>query len=107
MSKFVINGHSVQDELKKLSKLGNKHFTQCLHPGVDHILGVRLPALRKLAKEIVRLDWTCYLSQEETFYMEERTLYGLVLGYIPSKVNVEEYLDRVTQIGRASCRERV
>lgn len=97
MSDFIIDGHTVTDELLELASKGNKTFTESLHPGVPNILGVKIPALRSLAKRIVASGWERYLESAGTYYMEERILQGLVLGYIHPDDTVECYLQRVTQ----------
>ena len=96
MTEFLIEGRTISQELERLAKQGNKPFSVSLHPGVEHILGVRIPDLRKLARKIANSDWTLYLSHVGLFYMEERILYGLVLGYITPDSDVETYLSRVT-----------
>lgn len=101
MSKFTINGHSIQEELLFLAQKGNKTFTQSLHPGIEHILGIRIPDLRVLARQIAASDWQAYLGQAGTYYMEERMLQGLVLGYIRPIPEVEaylRYLDRFVEV---------
>ena len=97
MSEFTINGRTITEELEKLSGFGNKTFITSLHPGVPHVLGVRIPDLRTLAKRIVESDWEDYLSEAGTYYMEERILQGLVLGYIHPDDDVDKYLRRVSR----------
>lgn len=93
---FLISGHTISDELKRLAEFGNKPFIESLHPGIENILGIRIPDLRILAKEIARSDWPLYLSNADSFYMEERILQGLVLGYINPSMDVDAYLQWVT-----------
>lgn len=68
--------------LLQLAAEGNKEFAQKLNPGVEGVLGIRVPQLRSLAKEIVRGDWRGYLAVADTYYMEERMLTGLVIAYV-------------------------
>lgn len=58
-----------------------KKFSASLLPGVDNILGVRLPLLRKIAKEIYKTGWQAFLDAE-TKYMEETMLKGMVTGLL-------------------------
>lgn len=67
-----------------------KKFQSNLIPGEDRLLGVRLPYLRELAKEIAREDWREYLNTAEDEYYEEIMLQGLVIGY--AKTSPEETL---------------
>lgn len=90
------DGSTPRERLLALCANGNKPFTQGLHPGVENILGLRVPDLRALAKEIAHADWRDYLKSPGDLYMEERMLHGLVLGQI--KVDdAEEYLRLVDQ----------
>lgn len=94
---FLIDGYTIDEELKQLSIHGNKSFVRSLHPGIPNVLGTRIPDLRALAKRIVKSDWKGYLMHANFQYMEERILYGLVLGLIPPDEDVQEYLQRVTR----------
>ena len=89
----------VKRQLENLSEEGYKKFNQNLLPGVDYVLGVRVPVLRKIAKEIANADFHNYLNAAEKginacSYHEELIVQGLVLGY--AKMEKEErtaYLD--------------
>ena len=96
MEEFLIDGQTVSNKLIELAENSNKSFTESLHPGIENILGVRIPDLRKLAQRIARSNWSLYLEQAGTYFMEERILYGLVLGYIQPDIETEKYLQRVT-----------
>ena len=76
------DGMTVTERLLLLQSRSNKPFTQSLHPGIDNILGLRVPDVRTLAKEIARGDWRSYLANPGHLYMEHRMLHGLVLGQI-------------------------
>lgn len=72
---------SVRAQLQQLADPNYRQFTAKLLPGTDSILGVRLPALRRLAREIAKTDWRGWLEQASDDIFEERMLQGLVLGY--------------------------
>lgn len=96
-AEFVLSdGLTVRERLLAMRENGNKEFSAKLHPGVDNVLGLRLPQMRKLASEIARGDWKTYLSAPGDFYMEERMLHGMVLGCIPVN-DTDEYLNLVAQ----------
>ena len=97
MEEFRLDGLTVKEHLLILVEEGNRKFTEGLHPGVEHVLGIRLPALRKLAARIAKADWERYLDTADGFYMEERMLQGMVLGCIRPDEDVEVYLHRVTR----------
>ena len=44
----VIDFHNHLDP-QKLAENGNKKFTESLHPGIENVLGIRIPALRRLS----------------------------------------------------------
>lgn len=94
MKPYTLNGKTIPEILKKISREGNLKFTTSLHPGVDNVLGCRMSDLRRLAKAIARTDWMDYLRSAGTHFMEERTLFGLVLGYI-SPNTIDTYLQLV------------
>ena len=97
MEEFRLDGLTVKEHLLILAEEGNHKFTEGLHPGVEHVLGIRLPALRKLAARIAKADWERYFDTADGFYMEERMLQGMVLGCIRPDEDVEVYLHRVTR----------
>ncbi len=59
-----------------------RDFHSKLIPGIENIIGVRVPILQKLAKQIAKGDYSSYLKQLDFQYYEERMVYGLVLGSI-------------------------
>ncbi len=70
-------------------------FSASLTPGAGNIIGVRIPVLRKMAKEIASVNWKAYRdgARDDTF--EEVMLQGLVLGYAKGKIeDILLYLDR-------------
>lgn len=74
----------MQDEIRelllKMAEPKYREFSKKLLPGVDRVLGVRLPALRKLAQALVKRDWEDYL-QVRAEYFEETMLQGMIIGY--------------------------
>lgn len=77
---------------KRLEELADEKyrtFIAALTPGKDNILGVRIPLLRKLAKEILNNDWKEYLMKTGSS-MEELILQGFIIG--GCKVSQEERL---------------
>ena len=55
-------------------------FASGLIPGEEHLLGVRLPALQKLAGRLARGDWKGYLREASDASFEEVMLQGLTLA---------------------------
>ncbi|WP_414151181.1 DNA alkylation repair protein [Acetobacterium carbinolicum] len=58
-----------------------RKFSRGLTPGTNNILGVRLPALRKIGKRIAKADWRSYLETAQVDSFEETLLQGMVIGY--------------------------
>lgn len=87
----------IEDIKKKLSVLagaekaaassanGNKSqyadFSKALNPTSLPMLGVRLPDLRKLAKEIAKNDYKEFLEENPMDSFEMETLQAMVIGY--------------------------
>lgn len=80
-----------RDRLVAMAEEDYKEFSAKLIPGVKNMLGIRLPVLRKLAKEMAKEDWREYLSWTEFDYFEEVMVQGMILGY--AKAPVEELLE--------------
>ena len=93
---YRLDGLTIKEHLLQLAERGNKKFTESLNPGVEHVLGIRVPDLRKLAARIAKDGWEAYLDTADTYYMEERMLQGMVLGCIRPDADIEVYLHRVT-----------
>ncbi|MFW6047253.1 MAG: DNA alkylation repair protein [Candidatus Woesearchaeota archaeon] len=77
----------IRKRLFDLAEEKYRDFQKKLTPGEKTIIGVRLPFIRKLAKEISKSDYNEYLKSPFTEYHEECLLYGLVLGYIKTDIN--------------------
>lgn len=78
---------SVRERLCAMADEKYREFHSGLVPGKERILGVRLPNMRKLAKEFAKEDARSFLKEyqenvdpKELFY-EEQMLEGLVIGY--------------------------
>lgn len=67
-------------ELERLADPAYKTFNEGLLPGVETAYGVRLPALRDLAKKILRADPFSFLEKVQPSCYEEIQLRGLVIG---------------------------
>lgn len=84
---------SIIDEVREqiLQEADEKYqkFSSALLPGVNNVVGVRLPVLRKISREIYKSDWQTYLKNNDCRFMEETMLKGMVIGLIkdePEKI---------------------
>lgn len=81
--------------LKRLKKLSNKKykdFNAKLIPGTNNILGVRIPILRNLAKELYKnknFNTNEFLRIQDNSCMEFTMLQGFIIGL--KKVSKEEF----------------
>ena len=68
----------MREKLLSLKDEKYREFNSKLLPNIDNVLGVRVPDLRKLAKELSKGDWQNY---KDNLYYEEIMIQGLVIGY--------------------------
>ena len=52
MKEYRLDNLTIKEHLLELAERGNKSFAESLNPGVEHVLGIRIPDLRKLAVRI-------------------------------------------------------
>lgn len=85
----------IRQELQNLMDEEYAKFNQKLCPDTNKkMLGIRVPALRKLAQKIVKeYDWKEFLKQADDNYFEEVLLQGLVIGY--AKLEIDEKLQYI------------
>ncbi|MBC3900931.1 DNA alkylation repair protein [Acetobacterium malicum] len=95
-----MNQNDLKDELLALAEEKYRKFSSSLTPGTDTILGVRLPALRKIAKRMAKADWRGYLETARDDSFEETLLQGMVIGYADLELAerlalIEAYLPKI------------
>lgn len=87
----------LRQRLLDLQDLQYQKFHSGLCPGIENIIGIRIPILRQLAAEIVKngggQNYLAQALREPFVYSEEATLCGMVLGLI--KVDFAELLDQL------------
>lgn len=87
-----------EDILRQLFELAEpsyQQFTARLLPGVENIIGVRLPKLRKIARQLSKEDWQTYLKEGDEHYFEQIMLKGMVIGLL-QKEPIEDVLELVS-----------
>lgn len=84
----------IRKQLEMLSEPDFREFTAGLMPGVRNVLGVRLPALRRIAKQEARGNWKEYFEQALDDSYEEIMLQGMVIGYLKEDLYVVQGLIR-------------
>lgn len=91
----------VKHELKELADLNYKEFHSSLCPGTNNILGVRVPILRKYAKDFEkRFPNASYKQLDDEFY-EEIMLQGILIGlkakmdFEANKAEIEWFIPKI------------
>lgn len=83
----------IREELFKEQDLKYKEFHKKLVPDLEEckIIGVRVPVLRKIAKQAVKEN----VNIIEPYYYEEYMIKGLMIGY--SKISAEEKIEKLRE----------
>ena len=80
--------NKIIDKLNNLKDESYKEFSSSLNPTALPMIGVRIPDLRKIAKEIVSEDPIYFLENNPLDIFELASLHAMVLGYMKSDLNV-------------------
>lgn len=87
---------NIRKELLELKDEEYGKFQKKLCPDTNlEIIGIRIPKLRNLAKELAEEDYKYYLKSIENKYFEEILLEGLVIGYC--KTDIYEKLELIKE----------
>jgi len=70
-----------------------REFHSRLCPNINNILGVRVPILRKIAKDISKKEWQQVIENIKNESYEETLIEGLIIGYV--KIPAENKLELV------------
>ena len=85
----------IRSKLFNLSEDEYRNFHNKLCPNTENILGVRLPLLRNIAKDLAKNNWEAYLNNPYNEYYEEIMIEGLTIGYIKADINTRfKYIKR-------------
>lgn len=77
----------VNKRLEELAGVNNEYYGNVI-PGKKPDMGVRIPELRKLAKEIAKDDYRYFLDNNTFETFEAETLQAFVIGYAKDDINV-------------------
>lgn len=94
----MTTAEDIRNRLMDLKDEEYKAFNSKLIPNVDEslVIGVRVPALRKLEKDLRTEDLGDWLSDLPHKYLEENTLHGVVISNMKSQedclLRLEEFL---------------
>lgn len=98
----------IRDTLISMSEPEYQKFTAGLLPGVDNLLGVRVPKLRKYARQVRKAYGLDYLEEtlsrtdmdnDDIEYMEEIFIQGMVIGSLKVKedislIRIQDYIEK-------------
>ena len=71
---------TLREQLMEMADARYREFNASLTPGAGAMIGVRIPQLRAIAREIARGDWRMWLEEADDEYFEEKMLQGLVIS---------------------------
>ena len=83
----------LKEKLIEMSEDKYREFAMKLLPDIDNVLGVRLPFLRKTAKEFARGDWRTVLQNIDNEYFEEKLVECFVIAY--AKMDYDERMSYI------------
>ena len=89
------NKKGYNDYLKYLKSITEKDYRDFSKKLIDtryEILGIRLPKLRSIAKEIIKTDYNDYLTYNNPKSYEEIMIRGFVIAYSKSEEILDKYL---------------
>ena len=84
-----INANNIREYLFSISNKDYKDFSEKTVPH-ERIIGIRIPVLRDIAKNIAKGDWRNFIDNVDHDYYEERMIHGMVIGY--SKAEADEVI---------------
>lgn len=90
-----MTNQEIRKKLLESAEDNYRNFSASLIPGCDKMIGVRIPKLRLIAKEIAKGNYKEYLKNAVDDSFEEVMIQGLVIGYI--KADIDEVLEYVKE----------
>lgn len=89
-----MNGTELDSLLRSLAEPGYRDFSSKLLPGTEGILGVRMPKLRSVAKDICKGDWREFLTYPSASF-EHTMIRGFVIA--TAKTDMTERIELIEQ----------
>jgi 3-methyladenine DNA glycosylase AlkD len=94
--------------LKAIAQVKHAEFSSKIIPGAENILGVKIPTLRIMAKEITKGDWAGFLRQAKDNTFEEILIQGIIIGTVHISIEerikmIEEYLPKINNWALCDC----
>lgn len=90
-----MNIQEINQQLFELASNSTEPFYNKLIPGGKLSIGVRVPVLRKLAKEIAKDDYKYFMENCPDDYLEHELLQAFVIGYAKDDIEtILQYADK-------------
>ena len=85
-----------------------RKFSSSLIPNTDNLLGVRIPFLRKFAKDIAKTCAEEFLREKNCEYFEETMLQGMVIGLVKTDIAqrfelIKDFLPKIKNWSVCDC----
>lgn len=85
-----------------------RKFSSSLLPKTDNLLGVRIPFLRKFAKDIAKTCAEEFLKEKNCEYFEETMLQGMVIGLVKTDITqrfelIKDFLPKIKNWSVCDC----
>ncbi len=99
----------IKERLKKEAEEDYKKFSSLLIPNINNIIGVRLPVLRLIAKEIYKSGcYEDYLRISDFEFMEEIMLQGMIIGMLDKPVKemlcyIKDFIPKIDNWSVCDC----
>ena len=96
--KEIFMKYNIRNMLKSLADERYQKFASSLLPNISNVLGVRIPILRKKAKEITKNEKD-FVWPDKLLFMEEIVLKGMIIGLQTKDMNnwkeVEKFVELI------------
>ena len=93
-----MNKNIVLEIRSKLFSLQDKKYQEFhskLCPGVNNIIGVRVPVIKKIVKDLLKEDYISYIKDDNKEYYEEIMIEGLLISQAKLPFyEKQKYLDK-------------
>lgn len=85
-----------------------RKFSSSLIPNTDNLLGIRIPFLRKFAKNIAKTCAEEFLREKNCEYFEETMLQGMVIGLVKTDIAqrfelIKDFLPKIKNWSVCDC----
>ncbi|MGN0974287.1 MAG: DNA alkylation repair protein [Bacilli bacterium] len=90
------NNKEYEKLLLYLKSIGDEKyidFTKKITPGEFKMLGIKIPILRKIVKEICKGNYNSFLKVNKNDYFEELLIEGFVIGNIKNTDDFDKYVE--------------